>query len=260
MASSTGTDPMRRSYRARVVLSFALFAVLSPCLFAQTASADPLPAETLWPTGNGLKLKTTIYHSATLSDHPVLVVVLHGDLLGYYQVPPLTYTYLFADQASRKIEDVVVAAVLRPGYRDATGERSDGDAGLATGDNYTPAVVAAVAAAIGQLQAKFHPAHTVLVGHSGGAAISADLLGRLPSAVDGALLASCPCDLVAWRAHMMRKKDNNPIWSMPIHALSPQQLANKVSPAVHVSVLVGAGAAVDEPALRADAEDALQVR
>jgi len=54
------------------------------------------------------------------------------------------------------------------------------------------------------------------------------LLGRLPSAVDGALLASCPCDLVGWRKYMMRLQNNNPIWSAPIRGLSPQELAGSV--------------------------------
>ncbi len=228
--------------RKRVVfaLTVALVVALGPCAFAQTASGDPPAAETLWLSGNALKIKTNIYQSARLSSHPTLVVVLHGDLLGFRQIPPSTYHYVFADAATRKIEDVVVAAVLRPGYRDHSGERSDGNAGLATGDNYTPEVVDAVGAVIAQLKARFHPAHTVLVGHSGGAAITGDLLGRLPAAVDGALLVSCPCELAAWRRYMMRKQNNNPIWSMPIHSLSPQELASKVSPGEHVTVLVGA--------------------
>ena len=83
-----------------------------------------------------------------MSSHPVLVVVLHGDLLGLRTLPPNTYHYVFADEATRRIEDVVAAAVLRPGYRDHSGERSDGEQGLATGDNYTPEVVDAVAGVV----------------------------------------------------------------------------------------------------------------
>jgi pimeloyl-ACP methyl ester carboxylesterase len=229
-----------RRHRAAFAVTAALLAALSPCAFGQTVWRDPPAAETLWLGGNGLKLKTSIYHSARMSSHPVLVVVLHGDLMGLRMVPPSTYTYVFANDATRKIDDVVVAAVLRPGYRDHSGERSDGNAGQATGDNYTPEVVDAVAGAIAQLKARFHPAHTVLAGHSGGAAITGDLLGRVPLAVDGALLVSCPCDLGAWRKYMMRQQKDNPIWSTPIHSLSPLQLASKVSPGVHVAVLVGA--------------------
>jgi pimeloyl-ACP methyl ester carboxylesterase len=239
-------------------MAAALLALLTPWGVGQSPSGDPPAAKTLWLDGNGLKLKTSIYESAKLSSHPVLVVVLHGDLLGFRMVPSTTYHYVFADEATRKIEDVVVAAVLRPGYRDHSGERSDGDQGLATGDNYTPEVVDAVAGVIEQLKARFHPAHTVLAGHSGGAAITGDLLGRAPSAVDGALLVSCPCDLVAWRKHMMRLQGNNPIWSAPIRGLSPQELAGKVSPSVHVAVLVGAKDDLAPPAMSRNYSEVLK--
>ena len=124
-------------------------------------------------------------------------MVLHGDLLGLHFIPKSTYHYDFAQQATKRLDDVVIAAVLRPGYRDHTGKRSQGEIGLTTGDNYTPEVVDAIAQVIDQLKARLHPARTVLAGHSGGAAISADLLGRWPSAVDATLLISCPCDLAA---------------------------------------------------------------
>src|SRR5687768_13307198 len=225
----------RRRNRATFAMAAALLALFAPWVFGQPAADDPPAAKTLWLEGNKLKLKTSIYESSKLSRHPVLVVVLHGDLLGLRMLPATTYHYVFADEATRRIEDVVVAAVLRPGYRDRSGERSDGEQGLATGDNYTPEVVDAVAVVVEQLKARFPPAYTVLAGHSGGAAITGDLLGRLPSAVDGALLASCPCDLVAWRKHMMRQQDNNPIWSTPIRGLSPKELAGNVSPSVRVA-------------------------
>ena len=247
-------DWFRRRIRPAFVTAAVLFTSLPPALFGQPTTGDPPAAKTLWLEGNKLKLKTTIYESAKLTSHPVLVVVLHGDLLGFRMVPPTTYHYVFANEAARKMEDVVVAAVLRPGYRDHSGERSDGQQGLATGDNYTPEVVDAVAGVIELLKARFQPAHTVLTGHSGGAAITGDLLARWPSTVDGALVASCPCDLVAWRKYMMRLQNNNPIWSKPISGLSPQELATKVSPSVHVAVLVGEEDDVAPASMRAYAE------
>ena len=245
---------MQRKMNA-IVLA-ALLLSMAPCVAAP--SGDPPAAQTLWLAVNGAKLKTSIYESARLSSHPVLVVVLHGDLLGVWNVPPTTYHYVFADEATRKIEDVVVAAVLRPGYRDHSGERSDGNMGLATGDNYTPEVVDAVAGVIEQLKAQFHPSYTVLAGHSGGAAITGDLLGRRPAAVDGALLVSCPCDLAAWRKHMMKLQPNNPDWSEPIHALSPQELVPEVSATVHVSVLVGAEDDVAPPSMSSSYAEGLK--
>ena len=98
----------------------------------------------------------------------------------------------------------------------------------------------------------------MLVGHSGGAAITGDLLGRLPAAVDGALLASCPCDLVEWRKHMMRMQGDNPIWSVPIRGLSPQELAGKASSDMHVVVLAGAKDDVAPPSMSSNYAKALK--
>jgi pimeloyl-ACP methyl ester carboxylesterase len=186
----------------------------------------------LWLNANGLRLKTKIYAGAKLSSHPVLIVVLHGDL------PSPSYHYRFASQAAAKMDDVVVAAMLRPGYADDTGDRSDGEQGLTTGDNYTPDVVNAVAQAVEQLKAKFHPARTVLVGHSGGAAITGNLMGRWPSEIDGAFMVACPCDLVAWREHM-RDLRHNRIWSAPVKSLSPIDLAGKIPPSIRIRLVVG---------------------
>jgi pimeloyl-ACP methyl ester carboxylesterase len=142
----------------------------------------------------------------------------------------------------------VVAAVLRPGYRDHSGERSEGTLGR----------VDAVGGVIEQLKARFRPAHTVLVGHSGGAAIAGNLLGRQPSAVDGALLVACDCDVAAWRNHMLQLEPNNRVWSAPITILSPQDLASAVSPSVHVAVLAGANDNTVPPSISRDYAEALR--
>ena len=249
-------------FSSRVRASLAAVATLVSLVLpsACARAPDPPAAETLWVQGSTGKLKTSVYKSAHSSSHPVLVVVLHGDLMGFRDTPSSTYHYLFADQVTRNIDDIVVAAVLRPGYRDHSGDRSEGDAGLATGDNYTPEVVDAVAAVISQLKDKFHPSHTVLMGHSGGAAITGDLLGRVPAAVDGAMLVSCPCDLGAWRAFMMKKQNNAPIWTQPIRGLSPKDLAGDVSSAVHVAVLVGGEDDVAPPWMSTQYADALKKR
>jgi len=209
--------------------------------------------ETLWLMANGLRLKTKIYRHARLKDRPVLIVVLHGDS----PFGPPSYQYAFARRAALQIDNVVVAALLRPGYTDDSGDRSEGTRGETTGDNYTPQVIDAVAQIIDQLKKNFHPAATVLVGHSGGAAIAADLLGRWPSDVQGALMVSCPCDLTKWRRHMLQMQ-NNPIWLAPVQSLSPIELAKNVLPAVHVRMLVGSQDPIAPPALTQEYADALR--
>ena len=125
----------------------------------QFAAAVPSGGETMWIDANGLRLKTKIYKSSKMSDRSVLVLVLHGDLLA--PGAPPTYHYAFARRAAEQMDDVVAAALLRPGYGDDDGDRSEGKQGLCTGDNYTPEVVDRVAQAIRTLQTKFHPAATV---------------------------------------------------------------------------------------------------
>jgi pimeloyl-ACP methyl ester carboxylesterase len=246
-------------FRASLVMIAALSAPLALGMFAQPAG-DPPAAQTLWLQGNKIKLKTSIYESSNLSSHPVLVVVLHGDLLGFREVPANTYHYIFADEVTRKIDDAVAAAILRPGYRDHSGERSEGELGRAIGDNYTRDRVDAVAGVIEELKARFHPAHTVLVGHSGGASMAGNLLGLHPSVVDGALLVSCDCDVAGWRKHMLQMEPNNPVWSAPIDILSPQDLAGAVSPSVHVALLTGAGDNVVPPSICRGYVEALRKR
>jgi hypothetical protein len=110
------------------------------------------------------RLKGRLYSSATLSKHPVLIVVLHGDL----PAPPPSYHYDFAQAATEGFDavkslpqsvrplfgsgpdnrDLVAAALLRPGYTDLAGDRSEGNMGYGAGDNYTPRVVDDVAAAM----------------------------------------------------------------------------------------------------------------
>jgi hypothetical protein len=129
---------------AALIIAALRFAPLATILTAQPAG-DPPAAETLWLEGNKIKLKTTIYKSSKLNAHLTLIVVLHGDLLGFRELPASTYHYVFADEVTRKLGDVVAAAVLRPGYRDHSGERSEGELGRAIGDNYTADRVDAIA-------------------------------------------------------------------------------------------------------------------
>lgn len=130
--------------------------------------------------------------------HPrTLVVWLHGDLPGG---GPADYHLPLARETARRFEGrrVMSVALLRPGYPDARGEASGGSH-LGRSDHYTLANVDELAGAIERLRARFNPASVVAVGHGGGAASAAILLGRHPRLLDAAVLVSCPCDLVLWR-------------------------------------------------------------
>ncbi len=103
---------------------------------------------------------------------------------------------LAGDSAEAKL---LVVALVRPGYPDGTGATSSGNA-YERADNWQRATIADVGTAVARLREHFKPARVVLVGHSGGAALSAVLLAMKPGIADAALLIGCPCDVAAWRA------------------------------------------------------------
>jgi predicted esterase len=224
--------------------------------FAQSAVAAQDTAKAgaaIWVTTTQ-RIKSKLYENAHLSQHPILIVVVHGDSPD----GPPTYQYRFSQMAAAALSDVVVAAVLRPGYSDGE-DSSDGMRGFTTGDNYTPEVVNAVAAVLSELKEKYHPRRVIMVGHSGGAAIVGDLLGQQGAAVDGALLVSCPCDVPEWRKHMQSVK-GGAIWQRPIRSLSPLALVDHVPASAKIWLLVGSDDQIAPSALTLAYAEALRNR
>src|ERR1700719_4502144 len=226
----------------------------APPVLAQSAPPTEGAAKagaTMWVTTTQ-RVKTRIYENAGLSPHPILIIVLHGDSPD----EPPRYQYRFAERAAAAIPDAVVAAVLRPGYSDGE-DRSDGMRGETTGDNYTPEVINAVATVLSELRTKYHPRRVILVGHSGGAAITANLLNQQGISGDAALLVSCPCDLAAWRKHMQSIKGGR-IWERPVRSLSPIEQVDGIPTSTRVSLLVGSDDQVAPPELTSAYADALR--
>jgi pimeloyl-ACP methyl ester carboxylesterase len=231
---------------ARILL---LAAVAAAC--AQEATA-PDGGETLWLNVEQGRLKAQVFARETVSDRPILVVILHGDIpnprpdyqylvakaitVGWPDVPERSATLRSALGEDWQDDDVVAAGLLRPGYSDPSGDRSSGDIGRALADNYTPKVVDAVASAVRQLGEIYGARAVVLVGHSGGGAIVANALGRHPDLADGALLVGCGCDPEGWRARM---RGQLPIGTEPNPSLLPLSLADQVDPATSVRLIVG---------------------
>lgn len=206
-------------------------------LEAQTDSGAH--AQILWIHGGPYRLRIAIDTSPTRTADPILVVVLHGDLGGHEQDE-------FAARVAATTPDVIAAGLLRPGYVDALGNKSQGSKGLTTGDNYNATNTDAIAAAITELKRRFHPRRTVLVGHSGGAAIVANILGRQPDVADAALLVSCPCDVPLWRQHML-DRTHYAGFRGPIEMLSPIDLVRGMQADVPVIMVVGTQDSVAPP-------------
>ncbi len=216
------------------------------------AVAQTSRAEKEWLGSTGQRVKANIFRSAdaNVNAHPVLVVILHGDL-------DAAYHYVWAGNAAKQVHGIVAAALVRPGYTDDVGDTSDGRKGNTTGDNYTPEVLNQLDAAIHQLIAELHPSAVVLMGHSGGAAISADLLAWDKGLAKAALLLSCPCDLPPWRKHM-KTLHPSPLWDEPITSVSPIDVVDKISPKVRITLIVGEKDATAPPEFTQEYASALE--
>ena len=202
---------------------------------------------------NGWCLELQTYKSEHLTDSPALMVALHGD--APFNNP--SYQYRFAEVVSESSEDTVGIGLLRPGYTDADGRRSDGERGLAVGDNYDAERVASISSAIESLSTRYNARKVILAGHSGGAAIAAKLLALHPGVVDHAFIVSCPCDINRWRADMFAASGFEGFRG-DLNVRSPIDLAKDVPETSKVSILVGRYDANTTPDLSRAYFDALK--
>jgi predicted esterase len=68
----------------------------------------------------------------------------------------------------------------------------------------------------------------ILAGHSGGAAITVNLIGLFPLLIDHAFIVSCPCDVNAWRENIFSLTKKS-IFKGNIDTLSPTDLVEHLS-------------------------------
>lgn len=177
-----------------------------------------------------------------------LIIFIHGDGSGG---GPSDYLYSRAERYGKS--GVVAVGLIRPGYYDKGGSYSSGASYRSQGDGYRPHVVDAVADAVKNLKA-FHDAKTViLVGHSGGAAISGVILGRFPGLADAALLAACPCHVEDWR--IMRRGSNT--WT---RSLSPHAFVDAIPAGSRIVAITGADDSNTQPAIAIDYVKRLNAR
>ena len=188
--------------------------------------------------------KIRTYRSADVSDKPILVVALHGD--SPFNNPG--YQYRFAKLVANKNSNVISVGMLRPGYTDPLGRTSDGVKGDAIGDNFDKKRVNQIAKAIIELKKLYSPSKVILAGHSGGAAITANLISLFPLLIDHAFIVSCPCDVNAWREGMF-SLTKKPIFRGDIETLSPIDLVEHLSEKTIISIFVGKDDKVARPIL-----------
>jgi predicted esterase len=159
-----------------------------------------------------------------------MVVWLHGDVSSG---GPANYHFRFAQKAAEEFgaSRVMSVALVRPGYPDGSGASSTVSA-LHSGrsDHHTLENIAEVGAAIEKLRLKYKPKSVITVGHSGGAATAAVLLGMKPQLADAAVLVACPCELVSWRNSRGRAWGNSE---------NATRWAEKISASTRVIALTG---------------------
>ncbi|HUA35862.1 MAG TPA: prolyl oligopeptidase family serine peptidase [Candidatus Binataceae bacterium] len=218
----------------KALLPFLLFAALALTAHAPLADS-PDKGDAIHVRGGPWTLAARVFKSEHLSARPHLIVVLHGDAPG---VNP-TYQYNFAHEAASSIDDAIVVALMRPGYADGKGLASEGNIGWKLGDNYTSDRIESIVDAARALLKQYDASDLTLVGHSGGAAISADILGLYPGVATRALLVSCPCDVPAFRWSMI-KFQWNPLWLIPVSSVSPQNEVSAIPKSTRVRMVVGA--------------------
>jgi poly(3-hydroxybutyrate) depolymerase len=201
--------------------------------FAELKSPTEAHGEPIVVGAEGHRLAGRAFGTRSSGANP-LVVVLHGD--APFANP--SYQYKFAADVAQGAPGSVVVALLRPGYRDAYGAKSDGDRGFASGENYTAEVTNDVAAAIQALKSKFGSTSVILVGHSGGAVIAADVAARNGTMIQQIFLIGCPCNVPAFRRHMARLQWS-PVWLLPVSSLSPDQELGQMDHAVKITAISG---------------------
>ncbi|MCC3859839.1 alpha/beta hydrolase [Pseudemcibacter aquimaris] len=162
-----------------------------------------------------------------------IIVFLHGDSA----FRPPTYQYDIARRITDIKKTAIAIAILRPGYEDGLGGKSDGRKTNRMGDNYTEDVLESMNIIISGLKAEYN-LPVVLFGHSGGAALSALMMNRYPDLSKTALLAACPCDLDNWRKHQFERSGRDR-WISDMPGLSPSDEVGDIAEGSRIHMLYG---------------------
>src|SRR5471030_442851 len=164
--------------RANSLLAVAL------AIAATTALADPCATDDFETRVTGVS-QCLLMRRYGPADPAAMVVWLHGDVSSG---GPANYHFQIAQKAASDLAShrILSVALVRPGYPDGSGESSSvsfTNGGRA--DHYTKENLSEVGAAIEKLRLRYKPKTVILVGHSGGAATAAVLLGLKPQLAEG---------------------------------------------------------------------------
>jgi pimeloyl-ACP methyl ester carboxylesterase len=178
-----------------------------------------------------------------------MIVWLHGNVS---TGGPANSHFKIAAKAAADLaaEKVLAVALVRPGYPDGIGAYSSGSDNGRT-DNWQQAAIAEIGTAIERLRERYKPRKVLIVGHSGGAAIAAVLMGMKPQLAQAALLVACPCDMVTWRLGR-----RGPPWASE----DPLRWVDKVAASARIVALTGSRDETTQPMLARSYVERLQAR
>lgn len=215
-----------KKFNILVFLSTALFCSVS---WGQICTELPVEKTVSDQKGGCLALVPV---GAPLSVAKTLVVMLHGD--GEGQLAQRQIDRWTTIGRSLSAPDRNVFFMIRPGYQSPAGNSS----GWANpkDDDYTSENMARVAGALAALKTTYKSEKLVLVGHSGGAATSALILGKHPSVADAALLLACPCDVPSWRDYRNSQRGKGGPWA---NSLNPLQFISGIPAGTPVLAVTG---------------------
>ncbi|MCL1127886.1 alpha/beta hydrolase family protein [Shewanella surugensis] len=194
---------------------------------------------------NNAKQQITVdIHENHVQRQPCLVIAIHDDA----PFGTVSYHNTFAKKVSGLAVNVVAVGLLRPGYKDERGRKSNGRKGWAVGDNYDRKRIEQIVVGIRILQQRYRPIKTIVAGHSGGAAITAKMLAYYPDLMDSALIVSCSADINAWRKDMLKLRSSL-LFFGKIACTSPLDLVKTISNKAQIHVICGAEDEVTRPYL-----------
>jgi len=207
---------MKNLYTNFIILSISIFFSACASNNQQIINKHCKPSDNItYASGNNQCLKIITKNS--IKNPKALVVFIHGDVSSgkasdyfnkrVYQIEP-------------KFNDIVAVTLIRPGYFDSKNNYSSGGGINPRRDSYTKENITTIAKAIKNLKNYYKPNKLILVGHSGGANIVANIIGLYPSLVYGAVIGACPCDVAKWRAMKGKSSWNN--------SLSPINYVNNI--------------------------------
>lgn len=188
----------------------------------------------------GMQLVT--YGEVAEGKFPETVIVwLHGDV-GYASV---------MERPAKAVvgSGIVSINMARPGcsIKKGNGPYSTGYQASLRGnkgirDQYTQENIDYVAGALRTIKEQYRPGKLVVVGHSGGAATTALILGQYPDIIDRAVLIALPSDMHKWRQYRMRHAGESDfsLWAWN-RSLSPVDYTEKISKNAEIVVVTGAG-------------------